>query len=130
MFDKPLDRLAPGDVVARTVFDGGDQPLLTAGTVLTAGYIERLRERGFAAVAVEDGLADDVVPETLVSVQLRNTVAGHVGAIFGEVAELARDRGRGEGDVETAVGDLGERPLDLVARAAVSWSRCTPTCRN
>ena len=113
MFDRPIDALRPGDVLARTVFDAGGRPLLKAGTSLTDSYIDRLRRRGYSAVAVQDGLADDVVPETLVSEQLRNTIATHVGGIFGEVAEVARDRGRGEGSVATAVEDLGEQPLPL-----------------
>lgn len=113
MFDKPTDRLEPGDVLARTVFDATGRPLLKAGTALTDSYIERLRRRGYTAVSVEDGLADDVVPETLVSEQLRHTVASHVGGIFGQVGEVARDRGRGQGGVEQAVEDLGERPLPL-----------------
>jgi len=113
MFDKPIDRLESGDVLARTVFDATGRPLLKAGTALTDSYIERLRRRGYAAVSVEDGLADDVVPETLVSEQLRHTVASHVGGIFGQVGEVARDRGRGQGGVEQAVEDLGEQPLPL-----------------
>ena len=114
MFDKPIHRIEPGDVLARTVFDATGRPLLKAGTALTDGYIERLRRRGYAAVTVEDGLADDVAPETLVSEQLRHTVAGHVGTIFGQVGEVARDRGRGRGGVDAAVEDLGEQPLPLV----------------
>ncbi len=114
MFDKSIDRLEPGDVLARTVFDATGRPLLKAGTALTASYIERLRRRGYAAVTVEDGLADDVVPETLISEQLRHTVAGHVGIIFGQVGEVARQRGRGQGGVDAAVQDLGEQPLPLV----------------
>ena len=113
MFDKPTDRLEPGDVLARTVFDATGRPLLKAGTALTDSYIERLRRRGYTAVSVEDGLADDIVPETLVSEQLRHTVASHVGGIFGQVGEVARDRGRGQGGVEQAVEDLGDEPLPL-----------------
>ncbi len=113
MFDKPLDRLVPGDVLARTVFDATGRPLLKAGTELTDSYIDRLRRRGYAAVAVEDGLADDVVPETLVSHQLRHTIASHVGGIFGQVGEVASDRGRGQGGADAAIDDLGEQPLPL-----------------
>ena len=123
MFDKSIDHLEPGDVLARTVFDATGRPLLKAGTALTDSYIERLRRRGYAAVTVEDGLADDVVPETLVSEQLRHTVAGHVGTIFGQVGEVARDRGRGRGGVDAAVEDLGEQPLPLADRGRSALER-------
>lgn len=113
MFDKPLDRLVPGDVLARTILDSGGRPLLRAGTALTSSYIDRLRARGYTAVSIQDGLADDVVPETVVSAQLRQSVATHVGMVFGQVGELARERGRGEGGIDGAVADLGDQPLPL-----------------
>ena len=123
MFDKSIDALAPGDVLARTVFDAGGRPLLKSGTTLTDSYIERLRRRGYAAVAVGDGLADDIVPETLVSEQLRHTIATHVGGIFGEVGEVARERGRGEGGVDEAVEDLGDQPLPMADRGRAAMER-------
>ncbi len=113
MFDKPIDRLVPGDVLARSILDHTGRPLLRAGTALTDAYIDRLKDRGYSAVSIQDGLADDVVPETLVSAQLRQTVANHVGGFFGEVRDVARERGRGEGGVEDAVADLGEQPLPV-----------------
>jgi HD-GYP domain-containing protein (c-di-GMP phosphodiesterase class II) len=113
MFDKPIDRLIPGDVLARTILDATGRPLLRAGTALTPAYIDRLRDRGYSAVSIQDGLADDIVPETLVSSQLRQTVANHVGGFFGDVRDVARDRGRGQGGVEDAVADLGEQPLPV-----------------
>ena len=113
MYDKAIDQLVPGDVLARTVFDAGGRPLLKAGTDLTGSYIARLRRRGYLAVAVQDGLADDVVPDTLVSAQLRHSIAGHVGGIFGEVGAVARERGGRGGGVDAAVRDLGEEPLPL-----------------
>ncbi len=116
MFDKLTDDLQPGDVLARTVFDAGGQPLLKAGTALKPSYITRLRHRGYVTVTVEDGLADDVAPETLVSEQLRHTIAGHVGGFFGQMGDIARERGRGQGGVDEAVEDLGEQPLPLADR--------------
>lgn len=113
MFDKPLDRVVPGDVLARTILDETGRPLLRAGTALTPGYIDRLRDRGYTAVSIQDGLADDVVPETMVSAQLRQTVSGHVGNFFGRVQDVATERGRGEGGVDEAVSDLGEQPLPM-----------------
>ncbi|MFP4311828.1 MAG: HD-GYP domain-containing protein [Nitriliruptoraceae bacterium] len=113
MFDKLLEHVVPGDVLARTILDQTGRPLLRAGTALTTSYIERLRERGYTAVSIQDGLADDVVPETMVSAQLRQTVSTHVGSFFGQVRDVATERGRGQGGVEDAVADLGEQPLPL-----------------
>lgn len=130
MYDKPIERLAPGDVIARTIRDAHGHALLTAGTPLTASYIDSLRDRGYTAVAVRDGLADDVPPRTHISASMWSMIAGHVGGIFGAVAEVAAERGRGRGVSRR------RSPTSVINRcrwstAGESWSSsCTPMWRR
>jgi HD-GYP domain-containing protein (c-di-GMP phosphodiesterase class II) len=65
------------------------------------------------AVYLRDGLADDVVPTDIVSEQVRAAMTGHVSATFNNVAVIAAARGAGVGDVDEAIENLGERPLDM-----------------
>ncbi|MEX0705920.1 MAG: HD domain-containing phosphohydrolase [Nitriliruptoraceae bacterium] len=115
MFSQQLDRLQPGAVLARTVYDEGGRPLLVAGVEMSDRYIRALRERGVHAVFVRDGLADDVVREEYISEQVRASITSHVSATFSEIARLGRDRRTGSGGVGQATARLGEQPLDLGA---------------
>ena len=113
MYRTSLDTLAPGAILAKTIHDEAGRPLLVAGTELTERYIGPLLRRGVLSVHVRDGLADDVVPEDIVSAEVRASITNHVASTFGSVAQIAADRGAGSGGVDRAVADLGERPLDL-----------------
>jgi HD-GYP domain-containing protein (c-di-GMP phosphodiesterase class II) len=108
---RELDAVRPGDVLARTVHDDLGRPLLTAGTTLTERYLGSLRRRGYYAIDVQDGLADDVAPRDLITHRVRATITTHVSEVFDRVTEVAVDRGRGRGSVGDAVRDLGEQPL-------------------
>ena len=110
---RELEAVRPGDVLGQTVFDESGQPLLVAGTLLTDAYLDALRQRGFYAIQVRDGLADDVAPRDVISHRVRATVTQHVGAAFGRVATIAEERGRGAGSAGAAVEDLGEQPLPV-----------------
>ncbi|MFA9446577.1 HD-GYP domain-containing protein [Egicoccus sp. AB-alg6-2] len=116
MYRHSLEGLAPGEVLAKTIYDDGGRPLLTAGTRLNAAYIRALRKRGLMSVYIRDGLADDVVPNDLVSEQVRATITGHVATTFTSIAMVAEERGSGPGGVPGMVDRLGEQPLELDTR--------------
>ncbi|CAN5367600.1 hypothetical protein BH23ACT9_BH23ACT9_39440 [soil metagenome] len=63
MYVQTMDKVLPGDVLARSIFDEQARPLLHAGVVLSGKLISSLKRREIAAVYLRDGLADDVVPE-------------------------------------------------------------------
>ena len=110
---RELQAVRPGDVLGQTVFDESGRPLLVAGTMLTDAYLAALHQRGYYAIHVRDGLADDVGSRDVISQRVRATVTQHVGAAFGRVAAVADDRGRGAGSAQAAVDDLGEQPLPV-----------------
>lgn len=114
MFLQPIERVKPGDVLARTICDELGRPLLREGTALTERYLASLAARGQSSVYIRDGLADDVAPEDLVTERVRATVTTHVSETFKRVGSVALERGFGRGEgVDGAVEGLGEQELDL-----------------
>ncbi len=110
---RELEAVRPGDILGRTIYDDVGRPLLTAGTELNDRYLRSLEVRGYYALDIQDGLADDVAPRDLISHRVRATVTNHVADIFGQVEQVAAERGRGEGSVDDAVADLGEQALPI-----------------
>ncbi|MTV24145.1 HD-GYP domain-containing protein [Nitriliruptoraceae bacterium ZYF776] len=120
MYASSLDRLRPGAVLGRTVYDEAGRPLLVAGTTLTPRYLDALRRRGLYAVHVRDGVADDVVPDDLVSDRVRSTLTTHLSTTFGRVEHIAAERGDDDRGVEGAIDHLGEQPLELGDRVVAT----------
>ncbi len=110
---RELEAVRPGDILGRTIYDDVGRPLLTAGTELNDRYLRSLEVRGYYALDIQDGLADDVAPRDLISHRVRATVTNHVADIFGQVEQVAAERGRGAGSVDDAVADLGEQALPI-----------------
>lgn len=110
---RELESVRVGDVLGRSVVDADGRTLLRAGTMLTHAYLDGLSRRGFYAVYVRDGLADDVAPQEVISQRVRSSVTQHVGEAFSQVAAVAAERGRGQGSTEQAIDDLGEQPLPV-----------------
>jgi HD-GYP domain-containing protein (c-di-GMP phosphodiesterase class II) len=123
----PTQDLQPGDVLAETVLAEDGSVLLAAGVSLTTSYIAGIRRRGVLAVNVRDGLADDVVPDLIVSRHVRAQVASNVARLCGGLnaaAVAASADGDGSvGAVGTAIERLGERPLGLDSGTAGAFQR-------
>jgi HD-GYP domain-containing protein (c-di-GMP phosphodiesterase class II) len=113
MFSQSLEHVMAGSVLGKTIYDHSDRPLLVAGTVLTERYLRSLRARGYSSIYIRDGLADDIVPEELISHHVRSTVAEHVATTFSHVTAIAAERGLGTGGIDGAIDQLGEQPLEL-----------------
>lgn len=113
MYSRSVERLRPGSVLGRTIYDGSGRPLLVAGTEITERYIKALARHGVSSVMVRDGLADDVVPNDIVSERVRTTLTGHVATAFDRVAMVAEERSAAAGGVDAAVARLGEQQLEI-----------------
>ncbi len=50
----PLDKIEPGEILARDVYDAGGNQLLKAGSELTKVWLSRLRNRKIDDVCIED----------------------------------------------------------------------------
>ncbi len=68
----PIDRVKPGMVLAQSVFDDSACVLLGAYVELTKDYIEKLTERGFPGIYIEDELSKDIEIQEAISNTLRN----------------------------------------------------------
>jgi len=113
MYNRSLDRVEPGAVLGRTIYEAQGRPLLVAGTPLTERDIRSLQARGYRSVYIQDGLADDIVPNELISDRVRTTISDHVATTFSQVSMLATERGLGASGVDSATARLGDQPLEL-----------------
>ncbi len=68
----PIDRVKPGMVLAQSIFDDSACVLLGAYVELTKEYIEKLTERGFPGIYIEDELSKDIEIQEAISNTLRN----------------------------------------------------------
>lgn len=74
--------LEAGQVVGAPVYDEPGRLLLAAGVALTAILIKAIRRRGYTAVYIRDGAADDIPPEDLVSHRVRETTVQHIHELY------------------------------------------------
>lgn len=99
----PVDSLRPGMKVGRSIYDSRGQLLLAAGTLLSRGYIRRLKAYGVPAVYIDDGLLPDACVEDVISDDVRvqamkqvrllleeETQGAPVGRALIRVQEMAR----------------------------------------
>lgn len=67
----PLQEAQPGMQLATEIFDSKGRTLVGTDIVLTANYIDRLMEYGYAGVYIRDELTEDIDIESAISPQLR-----------------------------------------------------------
>ncbi|MCI9136300.1 MAG: response regulator [Lachnospiraceae bacterium] len=67
-----MERVQPGMMLGRGIYDFSDRNLLSDGKVLTEELIERLMERGYPGVYIEDELSKDIQIQEAISAELRN----------------------------------------------------------
>lgn len=77
-----VDDLRPGMVLGKEIHNDRGQVLLTRGIALTPRYIDALKSLGFYAVYIRDGIADDVVPEDIISDEVRFAVTKHLRHLY------------------------------------------------
>jgi HD-GYP domain-containing protein (c-di-GMP phosphodiesterase class II) len=66
-----IDRVKPGDRIAKAIFQENGNVLLGEGVELSERYIERLRNLGIDFLFIEDGLTADLVPEDTIRDETR-----------------------------------------------------------
>lgn len=67
----PLQEAQPGMQLATDIYDSQGRTLVGSDIILTANYIERLMEYGYAGVYIRDELTEDIDIESAISPQLR-----------------------------------------------------------
>jgi HD-GYP domain-containing protein (c-di-GMP phosphodiesterase class II) len=101
--------LAPGMVLARTIWGASGEVLLSKGAVLTQATISALERREVRAVWIRDGLDDEQDPTDLVSDQLRAAAAKQLQDLFSAVS-----RGAPKAAVSSSVRRLSEIAESIV----------------
>lgn len=67
-----LDKVEPGMVLARAVFDRTGRKLIGTGCTVTQEHLDKLAERGFAGMYIDDEFSQDIQIRETISAQLRN----------------------------------------------------------
>lgn len=73
-----IDDARPGMYLAYDLYDSQGRTVIGGGCELTANYIQRLKEYGFAAVYIDDDISDDINIETIIPPMLRREGEQHV----------------------------------------------------
>lgn len=67
-----IDKIEPGMILAKSVYDEANRVLLGATSVLTTDFIKKLSVRGFQGLYIDDELSKGIDIEEVISVELRN----------------------------------------------------------
>lgn len=84
-----LDKLKPGMVLGRAIYNERGDLLLCRGVALTCHYIEALSQLGYQSVYIQDGVADDVEPPEVLSARVRSLTIKHLQDLFGMIESIA-----------------------------------------
>lgn len=66
-----ISNCEPGMILGRTIFYNGATILLETGAILTASYLDRLKELGITEIYVEDNISDDLIINDVVKEETR-----------------------------------------------------------
>ena len=88
-----IEKVSPGMILAKEVYDDDGRILLSVNTKLTKEYIKRLSIRGYQGVYIEDEFSNGIDIEEVISVELRNkaTQALKDGNIDSKVFEYIKN---------------------------------------
>lgn len=68
----PIEKVENGMMLAKSIYDYETRTLLREGKLLTQEMIERIRERGYPGIYIEDELTKDIIIQEAITVELRN----------------------------------------------------------
>ncbi len=67
-----IEKVEPGMILAKSVYDEADRVLLGAASIMTTDFIEKLTIRGFQGLYIDDEISKGIDIEETISVELRN----------------------------------------------------------
>lgn len=83
---KSIDHLTRGDRLAKPIYDNKCQLLLTRETLLTEGYIERLKKANVQCAYIEDALSEGIELNEIISDELKIRSVSTVKNVFSALA--------------------------------------------
>lgn len=78
----PTNCLREGMVLGKNLYGRDQSLLLSQGQYIRESYIYRIRKLGYQGVYVHDGLSDDIVVESVISDQLKNSAVTAIKDVF------------------------------------------------
>ncbi len=84
---KSIERVEPGDILGKAVYDDKCQLLLARGVNLTFNYIERLKQSSIHCVYINDELSEGLEFENVISDDIKVKSITAVKSVFKEVTE-------------------------------------------
>ena len=86
-----IEDARPGMYLAYDLYDSQGRTVIGGGCELTANYIQRLREYGFAAVYIDDDISEDIKIGTVIPPELRQAGEQYVKECdIDKIADVAR----------------------------------------
>ena len=76
-----INKGIPGMILAKSIYDENGRVLLGYQSVLTEEFIDKLKERGFPGIYIEDELSKDIEVQETITTELRNKGAKSVRAV-------------------------------------------------
>ena len=86
-----IEELEPGMVLGKSLFDQQGKLLLAAGYRLDSDYITRIRRRGFQSVLIFKEGTDEIIPEDIISEELRIAANQSVQKGLSEISQRAQE---------------------------------------
>jgi hypothetical protein len=116
MYRRHVSQLRPGLVLAKAIHTERGDVLLGAGTALTQFYIDKLRDRGFISVYLQDGLGDDAEPTGIHSLQ----------ALYKDIENLMTE----SSNPTPSPAWSRSRATTITPSSTPSTSRCSASCSD
>ncbi len=98
-----IDHVTSGSKLARNVYHSNGSLLLGRGTILTAKYIERLKNMHFTDLYIDDGYIDDIIIDDVISDKTRSQA---LNCIQEAAKDIQRNRELKASSVKRAVSEI------------------------
>lgn len=87
-----VTQLKPGEKLGKTIYNERGDVLLMRGAGMTDRTVRSMLDRGFGAVFVLDGIADDVEPHEIISEHLRDAATANVRGMHDLLSQASREQ--------------------------------------
>lgn len=77
-----INKVVPGQLLGKSLFNSKGKLLLAAGYELTRDLLDSLRSLGFHAIYIMDELSEDIVPEEVIEESIRQILSQQITDTF------------------------------------------------
>jgi len=91
MIRMSVESLKPGMIVGQAVTDEKGNILLNRNVELTDRYIQSLENRSIAAIYIQDGNTDDIIPDESISEVVRGSTIRNMRKVFNSIEGIKKE---------------------------------------